>query len=486
MNSHILNLAHWYKTPIGVLFAALLVGGFALGVADVWLGAALCGVAALGIVVPYKLARDRASIVALESKANVSKARAIDEPKLRRSLIQEVERVDALTNSRIDEIEHQIGARIAEIALNLDRTAAQVQGHVDELRREIRDTLHLQMESMTRVERALGASDNLENEVARASEEIRSVRVEMEGQVGQLRREVEHGARRERNERIVGIARAAQAEEQHALVIVLGPPRTGSTWLFDALRAHPDMTFEPTPRALSVLQLANMNRYPSGLSDRENAELDVEVSPGRGARIPEYRVDVPSSESAPKYSVEKIHPLFYDFDTTFFLERLEIASDAGSPVQLIIRLRDPEYTMRSILRYKRRDHGWYKFVSERDVPRHVERSLRSVLEVSASYPVTVSHYEAHAEDEISEMVRVYEAIWPEQSVERHRAVASGLAGVLARRKRNEGLFLGDGPSEVDPGESEIDELVEDASSTLERCKQVIADIQTSASLARTQ
>lgn len=483
MRRHILDLIRWYITPVGALFGFFLVVAAVLGFIGYADWAFLTGIVAVGVVVPYKLARERRSGRALEAKIKDVEATALAKKEesfskrdsdLRAAMIQEIERVDALTNARIDTIEHHLDKRFEELS-------TEVKGTIADISSEVRDMRHLQMESMTRVERAItsvdGVTDELQkvaDDLAKRAKEIGSLRDDSASRIRELRNDLKD----ERNERIVGIARSvSRFETKGRLLLVLTPPRTGSTWLLDALRAHPDVHFEATPRALSILQLSNMNRYPSGLSNRENAELDVEVSPGRGARIPDYAVTVPPSEEAEPLSVEKIHPLFYDFDTSYFLERLRVAEREGSPVKLLVRLRDPEYTIRSILRYKQRDPGWYRFIPESDVPRHVERSLRSILEVVRVYPALLSRYEDHVRDPVTSMAQLYQAIWPDQPEDRQKEIALAVANSVTREKRANDGFLGEQPSEVDPGESSIDAIIDSDHELVERCRQLDAEIQ---------
>lgn len=474
MRRHLIDLVRWYSTPVGVGFGILIVAGLVLLPLGYPIPAAICGAFALGVVVPYKLSRERQYGNRHETQLRqlhqvvraVQTAPSRDE--LRGMAIEEVERVDALTNARIDTIEHHLDKRFSQLARELRKQA-------DQTLAEVRDMRHLHVESMTRVERALNAADSLAESLANSDQQVDSIRESHRA----LARELRNAVRGERNDRIVSVARAiGRTEASGQLLLILTPPRTGSTWLLDALRAHPDIHFESTPRALSVLHLSNMNRYPSGLSDQENAELDVEVSPGRGARIPDYSVEGFETYGDRQYSVEKIHPLFYEFDTSYFVEQITKAERQGLPVQLLVRLRDPEFTMRSILRYKMRDSGWYRFVSLEEVPKHVERSLRSILEVVKVHGGLLSRYEDHVKDPIQEISSLYGALWPDVPADRHKEIAGAVVSSVTRSRRTgTGAFLPAETSEFSIGDDDVDEIVESASDLIERCRQIDAEIQ---------
>ena len=88
-----------------------------------------------------------------------------------------------------------------------------------------------------------------------------------------LRREWEHQERRHR------------LPEQ--TVLLLTNPRSGSTWLFDALRCHPGLIVNAEADLWQYLGMRG-RRYPKDLRGDPDNAVRIEVRPGEWEALPRY------------------------------------------------------------------------------------------------------------------------------------------------------------------------------------------------------
>ncbi|TVQ31345.1 MAG: hypothetical protein EA376_09545 [Phycisphaeraceae bacterium] len=248
------------------------------------------------------------------------------------------------------------------------------------------------------------------------------------------------------NERIKPIeANDAMAEERRGgrWVLIMAPPRTGSTWLFDAIRCHPLVRVRREATLFRSLGLEKFNRYPRDLAGVAPEGMEIELRCGVMATIPDFHADdtletpAPPTGAAARW-IEKAHPGMFDCDAGRIDEALaRFERERGEPVDLVYRVRDPIETIASILGYKRRSETWYNFLPERRICALVESSLACTMELRERRPGAVVDYAEHKENGAAALARVFERLWPEVDSTLH-SVAATQADRLTSRRRPSG------------------------------------------------
>lgn len=182
--------------------------------------------------------------------------------------------------------------------------------------------------------------------------------------------------------------RDTNAEIPERVLVIVSIHRSGSTRLFDIIRAHPDVYVEPLAFLWNELGLDG-RRYPQGLSDAQGAAQLLEVQKGVGAAMPVVDAVNRSGlgRASGRTAVEKIHPQFYGFDATSFANRLDNAEvRLGTHVDLVYLIRSPLDAMWSMAEYKQREPRWYADLAEPDIPRFIQRSLVSLKDLMEQRP----------------------------------------------------------------------------------------------------
>jgi hypothetical protein len=235
-------------------------------------------------------------------------------------------------------------------------------------------------------------------------------------------------------------------------VLIVCAQRTGSTWLFDVLRSCPAVDFEQTFDLCAQFGVGRFNRYPGVLLDEAvasnghanqsaSATMDVEVMPARGERIvlpqiePEAR-ELATQANLEQWSVEKIHPEFFDWQAARFLQHIQdYEQQNNAVVELVYRLRDPISSIRSMLAYKQRDPAWYAGLSAEAVPAFVERSYRALADLYRERPGVLSTYEGHRVQGPEESARIFRALWPEAPADTMLRLAAHAESAVERMKQ---------------------------------------------------
>ena len=273
--------------------------------------------------------------------------------------------------------------------------------------------------------------------------------------------------------------RDSTGEIPRRCALILSPPRTGSTWLFDALRCHPAIGFDSSAALVEALGVDAANRYPAGLANDPQATADVEIRPWVGARVPAF-VPPPQLRASfaalgvQRVAIEKLHPQFFDWDATAFAARVaELEARHGIAFEFIYRVRDPRDTLVSILRYRQRDPTWLRHVPLADVPEYLRRSFAVLADFSEVRPGIIVDYASSSVDPAGALFRVYESLWPAVGAELHREVARWARDATSRdlrRRRSPGPFLGAQTSEVAELDDEVGGIVEQHATTLAACR----------------
>jgi len=267
-------------------------------------------------------------------------------------------------------------------------------------------------------------------------------------------------------------------------VLLLTNPRSGSTWLFDALRAHPAAGMLPRATLFRRLGLKG-RRYPRDLSDPEGSWGErVEVRPGCWETIPVF--DVPEAEElvSPSvrdnlHAIEKFHPSFYNWDTERFLKRLRRLARRMN-VQLIYQVRDPGGSMLSFTRYQERNPDWNPEITRAELPAWTARVYEALLDCRRRHPGPVIEYSQLAEDFPGTLTDLFTLLWPGRDraeADRDAVLAALLAGATAREKRvtGRGTFLG---ASAGPAAASDDLLTRHFGSgeAVERCRKAYREL----------
>jgi hypothetical protein len=196
-------------------------------------------------------------------------------------------------------------------------------------------------------------------------------------------------------------------------VLLLTNPRSGGTWLFDALRCHPALVVYAQADFFAHLGLKG-RRYPADLQgDRENG-VDIEVRPGEWEQMP--RFVLPSALTSPArgrepYSLEKLHPHFFDFDAGRFTSKLR-ALGPDLQAKIIYQVRDPRESLISFLRYKERNPEWNAQFTPEQVFPFMRRTYEALDQCAASYPGFILDYTALEQDITGVLRRIFAWLWP--------------------------------------------------------------------------
>lgn len=223
------------------------------------------------------------------------------------------------------------------------------------------------------------------------------------------------------------------------IAILMTNPRSGSTWLFDALRCHPAIVMHPKAVIYRQLGLGG-RRYPVDLSN-QTAGLNVEVRAGEWATIPEFRLaaEQPLSEAVLQhpYSLEKCHPHFFKHDVATFCRRLE-ALPSRCTVKLVYQVRSPHATALSFLNYQARNPAWNAHRPASILAKHLQAVYRSIYELAVRKPGLIVNYDELTHDFEGTIARVLNYLWPP---EQHGANGSdvdclrAIAALTAREQR---------------------------------------------------
>jgi hypothetical protein len=230
-------------------------------------------------------------------------------------------------------------------------------------------------------------------------------------------------------------------------VLLLTNPRSGGTWLFDALRCHPALVVYAQADFFAYLGLKG-RRYPTDLQgDRENG-VDIEVRPGEWEQMP--RFVLPSALTSPArrrdpYALEKLHPHFFDFDATRFTAKLRgLAPDTQA--KIIYQVRDPRESITSFLRYKERNPAWNSQLTPEEVFPFMRQTYEALNECSAAFPGFILDYDALEADLPGALKRIFAWLWPGKLPSSDPDLLADITAAIEPHKRGATLFFGGAPA----------------------------------------
>jgi hypothetical protein len=214
-------------------------------------------------------------------------------------------------------------------------------------------------------------------------------------------------------DRFITVGRTARVPPR--LLIVLANPRSGSTWLFDALRCHPCVYVESRGTVYKYFGLLG-RRYPADLSGRKNGGVKIEVRQGRWAAIPAFEIGelrplVSARIVEKRYAVEKIHPHFFDFNVKEFVKCLG-EMEKRATVKVCYLVRDPKQSIVSFLEYKKRNPSWNRQRAIQDVPKHMRQIYESIYRTASAWPGPVVEYGDLKRSFDTTIGNLFEFLWP--------------------------------------------------------------------------
>jgi len=203
-------------------------------------------------------------------------------------------------------------------------------------------------------------------------------------------------------------------------IILLTIPRSGSTWLTDALRCHPAIEFLPSGSILKALDFNKKiwGRYPRDLSNTPNATQSIEITDGKWGHIPQFDVtnqlcECPEKFFREAFSIEKIHPEFFDFNTTAFLENLKKIEARGIKIRLVYLVRDPEASFTSFMNYQERNSSWNPKTRNDSLATYMLKTYDVILKTANSKEGLIIDYRDVKTNFPYILQKIYHYLWPD-------------------------------------------------------------------------
>ena len=310
--------------------------------------------------------------------------------------------------------------------------------------------------------------------LAQASLRAEAVQKAIEAERAAWQREVAS----ERAQRIAAFARRdSSGELPKRCLMIVAVPRSGSTWLMDALRSLPCMHLEPSSIVFDSLALTG-NRYPIGLSNGPDGIIDLELSAGRGATVPAFILPEASQAAArigvgQTYAIEKIHPEFFDYDVDGILARvMQLAEGNVMSVEFVYQVRDPKAALASFLSYRKRDPTWYARLKDDNLVSYMERTYAALFEMACKQSGLVVDYSELVSGLEEVVLTICRRLWPDADHRMLHALAGAARDATSRDKREAALqtsFLGHKPGAISGAGEEYAPFLEQYAGQVDRC-----------------
>lgn len=199
-------------------------------------------------------------------------------------------------------------------------------------------------------------------------------------------------------------------------IVILCNPRSGSTWLLDALRCHPTIDMFSGAGFYNRFQLDG-KRYPGDMSVSAENGKTIEVLPMVKQRIPVFNIPA-TDQHFPfytSYGIEKIHPEFYDFKTETFIKQLKKATTEGHQFKFILLMRHPLSAMQSFYQYQQRNPNWYAWMDEDELVAYTLRTFKSMALFQQKLGGQVINYAHFLKAPQEVLKKIYTHIWNDLS-----------------------------------------------------------------------
>lgn len=270
------------------------------------------------------------------------------------------------------------------------------------------------------------------------------------------------------------------------ILIIISNPRSGSTWLFDAIRYHPAVDMLISGIIYTKLSLIG-RRYPRDLSSQTiKNSLKVEIRPDikKNARIPEFNLPenfstIPQVLGDQCYAIEKIHPHFYSYNSGQLLKSINDLGRDHIELKLLYLVRDPRASLESFFNYQKRNPSWNAQRTPRDVMTHLATTYQNISEMAGLKQGLVLDYGELIGDFNDTLFRVFEYLWPGTSP--NDTSRAGLIQQIKREtawenRKSEKPFLGEKKGFVSGHHQIYDPLFKEFQEDINKCYQSYQDL----------
>lgn len=269
-----------------------------------------------------------------------------------------------------------------------------------------------------------------------------------------------------------------ESSKTNRTLIILSNPRSGSTWLFDAIRCHPAVEMLVRGDVYRDLDLEG-RRYPRDLVPSNRNHLNVEVRPDldKWAKVPLFSLpaddyNIPGEILEKKFAVEKIHPHFYRFDIDSFLSRVDTYTDKNRILEMIYLVRDPKASLVSFYNYQKRNPKWNSGKTPVDVIKHMNLIYQSILEIAKRRKGLIVDYGQLRMDFEATLSAVYDFLWPgtaDMDSDRKLIIEKSSIETAWEKRKSKRPFLGKQIGSESGDKSEYDSLFEEFTDEITQC-----------------
>lgn len=268
------------------------------------------------------------------------------------------------------------------------------------------------------------------------------------------------------------------------LFLVLSVPRSGSHWLIDTLRMHPQISFHADYVIHPVLGLSG-NRYARDLSTSDESGIQIQNNRNSVTSLACLEPQLSMSQrlilqDREPYCIENFHPQMFGFDCALFIRNLTALCEVKN-VKLAYRVRNPQQCIRSFLDYKARSPNWGGRIAHDQIVQHYRSTFQSLATVAKNFPGLVLDYDAMQNNYTENVQAIFASLWPQRS-EREKAIddniitqARGLTAYELRRQVSP-LFFSQKPQLESQSGSPYRQYFEQHADELEQCNVIYAQL----------
>jgi len=248
------------------------------------------------------------------------------------------------------------------------------------------------------------------------------------------------------------------------LVLVVGPPRCGTTLVFDALRCHPHARLERSSAMFTRLIRGSHQRYPRELCVQSGG-IRFEQKKGDVLRAPSFGWT--EDQNIGGWMVERLHPHFFLSEPEWLIARVEQLDAAGAQVRLVLRVRDPRAMLRSQWLYKRRVPAWQSWLAEESMVGFARESYEAMQRLAELRPGAVlSTYDDKAAGSPGAIRSLYDEVWPGEDWNELAEEVAGRVSIKSRGARAANRFTA---STDEQATEEFDAMLKAGSTDLRAC-----------------
>jgi hypothetical protein len=249
---------------------------------------------------------------------------------------------------------------------------------------------------------------------------------------------------------IKGIVRSIAVERSKVknILFLITSPRSGSTWILDTLRCHPLISYD---NKYSIYLSADLSgyRYPQDLLQVGSRENNFENKWGNWVSIPAFEIDpelikVTENSTDIEYSIEKIHPEFFNYDYDKFNKYLRDVQSQGGRVKVVYVVRDPESSINSWLNYNSRNPKWNQRMDKEALGEYYYENFSSIQNLMKIFGGIVIDYSDMFDDVTTTISKIYSHIWdrPVKLEDLNIIELSKQATAREKRTKSKSVFLG--------------------------------------------